>query len=106
MSAQFVLEFTVKPGRVADAVKFAADCSRVFERFGGTVHLYNITPGGDRAARWMAATEFASNAELGAWMDACMGGDAEAARLTLASIAAEAPFEDLHNYILQEVPLR
>ena len=106
MAVQYVTNSAVKPGRYADAVKFGSECKKAFARYGGTNRAFSMVPAGDQTGRVIGVTEFATNEQLGAWLDGGMGGDEELTRLALSMLAEDSPFYDTITYITQELPLR
>jgi hypothetical protein len=106
MTVQYVLNAAVKPGRMGDAVKAAAKWAAAFSRFGGSHRLFSLLPSGEQTGRVVSTTEFSTNAELGVWLDAAMGGDPEIAKLALGTVAEESPFFDIVTYLAQEIPTR
>jgi len=106
VAVQYVTNSAVKPGRYRDVVKFGSECKKAFGRFGGTMRLFSMVPAGDQTGRVLGITEFASNEQLGAWLDAGMGGDEEITRLAMYMLAEDSPFSDTITYMTQEMPIR
>jgi hypothetical protein len=106
VAVQYVTNSAVKPGRYGDVARFASACKEAFLRYGGTGRLFSMVPSGDQTGRVLGITEFSSNEQLGAWLDAGMGGDEEITRLAMSMLAEDSPFYDTITYITQEIPIR